>query len=206
VLPAPYAPDGFFGRHRLAVPEVLDAVVRDAYDTAGVRQTCPLSEKVDVDIPARVVRLDGVRRPSAIARLVVAIGVDPVDRLSRGTLAHVAKEGTEVISPFFAHGDATTAVNLISDFARVEASASSVHPTDIGRAECSVFPAGSSVLPTRFEGSIFVETTATLFDLTNKVARKCSYDGSTRASASPSALRFSGYGQSSEDVTDVQTL
>jgi hypothetical protein len=36
-----------------------------------------------------------MRRPSAVARFVVAVGVDAVERLACGSLAHISKEVLE---------------------------------------------------------------------------------------------------------------
>lgn len=52
----------------------------------------------------------GPRQPSTIGRFVIPEGVDPVKREPVRAWSHVCEEGREVVTPFVAHGDATTAV------------------------------------------------------------------------------------------------
>lgn len=52
-------------------------------------------------------------RPPAIARLIVPVVIDTVNRLALGPFAHIGKEVAEVTSPSLAHGDSSAAVARI---------------------------------------------------------------------------------------------
>lgn len=60
---------------------------------------------------ALIVRLLQAGRPAAVARLIVAVVVDAIERMQeRGARAHVGVEGGERVPPAIADGDAAAAV------------------------------------------------------------------------------------------------
>ena len=67
---------------------------------------------IDCDHPIRsaIVVLFARRRPSAIAELVVAIVVKPIQRITGRAPAHVGKKRGEVVSPSLTHRDSAPAV------------------------------------------------------------------------------------------------
>ncbi len=65
----------------------------------------------DLNIGALITPLLEACRPSAIARLVVAVIIDSVDGVfRRRSRTHVSVEGHEICQPCIAHGDSTTSV------------------------------------------------------------------------------------------------
>ena len=96
---------------------VVDAVF------ARPRGEC-LCSTVIVNQPVRshIVHLLSLRRPSTISRFVMSIGVNAVNRmLRRGPRSHVGIEGTEVVTPSFAHRYPSAAVVMKNFRVRVVA-------------------------------------------------------------------------------------
>lgn len=57
------------------------------------------------DVLAEIVHLADTVEPTAIARIVAKVVVDPVERSPRRGWPHVLKKGLEAFSPFVAHGN-----------------------------------------------------------------------------------------------------
>jgi hypothetical protein len=78
---------------------------------------------------SRIAVLLRLCRPADVAGLVVAIIVDPINRvLWRGTRANITKEGSKVQAPFFAHLDAPSAVAEVGSILGIKAALSRLHP------------------------------------------------------------------------------
>lgn len=100
-----------------------------AFDSAGGEAlfSFPLGHaesfavELEHHVRSMVVGLRTVVRPSAIARLVVPINVDAVDRVPGRPRAHVFNEGLEAVQPPLAHANAAAAVVLVTGEIRIRA-------------------------------------------------------------------------------------
>lgn len=96
-----------------------------------------------------------MRSPSAVARLIVSVIVNSVERVIRSRLlTHVFKECCEGILPAIAHGDAATSVMFVGLLRWVKASIFGTHPAT----ELAAFP--QSVLGVAFNDSIDIQASA----------------------------------------------
>lgn len=87
--------------------------------------------------------------PLAVSRLVVSVGVDPVECvLARRARPHVREELTEIIHPFLTNTDAPTAIASVGDVLRAEAPRLHGLPTGIGRVKFGT-PITSTMLNAR---------------------------------------------------------
>lgn len=115
-------------------------------------------------------RLLGHGKPSAIAWLIVSIGINSIDRILRSRLfSHIGKKCLKAIFPFSAHGHASAAVSRIIAFILVKASALYSLPGFIFRCfghamRCAAFNKFSLVFICHFSrASIVILKTATRF-------------------------------------------
>jgi hypothetical protein len=83
------------------------------------------------DVSARIVMLSLSISPAAVFRGVVAIVVDPIQRLTGRALAHVFKE-CRVIVPPITYFDAATTVPVVFGLGFAEASIPHTHPDPVG--------------------------------------------------------------------------
>ena len=84
--------------------------------------------------PARaVLHLDCERRPAAVLRPVISIGIDPVERESSRTRSHITQEGRERRQPFRADRNAAASIAIVSVIRGIQAA--SLH-----RAPCAILP------------------------------------------------------------------
>lgn len=129
-------------------------------------------------------------RPPTVARLVVAVVVDAVDRCSRGALAHVGEEVLEALAPPLAHLDpAATVVPPSSMRAVSMAPREHRHPAPIRRRR---FALGGVPMPrpplTRLRRALPSQTAATLRVAATKTASANDSLSATVAATSPSRL------------------
>ena len=95
-----------------AAPPLTHAAFADEFDDSKCSKNLP--DDVYLEVWALVRLLFGPCRPSAVAGLVVAVGVDPVKRvIARRPLSHILKECLEAVAPALAHCDAATAITMI---------------------------------------------------------------------------------------------
>jgi hypothetical protein len=93
---------------------------------------------------ALVLALFDVGRPAAVARFIVAVGINPVQRCSVWSLAHVGEEGAEIEVPSVAHRNATPSVLCEMRIAGLVAPALCGGPGTVRR--CESGPCGRAVL------------------------------------------------------------
>lgn len=83
-------------------------------------------------ITAPVALLFAWRGPANVTRLVMAVYVDAINRVTRAwTQAHMREEGLERRAPLLAYGDAAPAVSVIADVVRLVATPLQVLPRSV---------------------------------------------------------------------------
>ena len=107
------------GHGTLNAPSALEAVAHNMFHTAKPCRPFSRCQALTVElqkhIPARVVALLSMRGPTAIARLIVAVVIDAINRVALGRPnAHVGDEVFEAVAPSVAYDDASTTV--VSEF------------------------------------------------------------------------------------------
>jgi hypothetical protein len=83
------------------------------------------------DVILAIIHLLFVRCPAAIKRLVVAIYIHTIKRLSGRTFAHISQEVFKTIQPAIAHADATTTVSAIFSIGLAVATSLRVLPSAV---------------------------------------------------------------------------
>lgn len=132
-LPVPilYHPDRLLGRQAQYIDPGLDGTVVQASPAAGLAEAYPIPIDLDHPRPARVVGLFRSRYPLAVFWLIVAVYINPLDRVTFGSGSHVRKEVPEV-KPAITHRDPSRAVILESMAASSKAPVLHVSPRSIG--------------------------------------------------------------------------
>lgn len=90
----------------------------------------------DRPVPVLLLR----RGPTTVTRLVVAIRIDPIERMAGWPFAHVGKEGQEavIVKPPITDPDTSPAVMWVSDVLRVRAARLHRSPALVGAAAVAV--------------------------------------------------------------------
>jgi hypothetical protein len=113
-------------------PTVLESRPgRSVWDSELSRPFCDAERapiERDITIPTSVLGLLSACRPSAVARFVVAVVVDTLQRPAIRHRSHVVNEGLEGGSPAFANGDAASSPHVKSERSRVVASRLHLRP------------------------------------------------------------------------------
>lgn len=142
----------------------------------------PLAQRVALAVVRQdairplIVALLQLRRPAHVARFVVAVVIDAVERVAeRWTRADIGVENFERIAPALAHADAASAVGLIGWIIRIVAALSHAAP-------CRVFGSGPA------------STHARRLSV-REVERATNLGGSTAARRAPTA----GYVRNADD-------
>lgn len=111
---------------------MLDSRWMQAVFLAPLRHCFALSMQLINNIPASVVRLNELRRPSAIAGLVVPVVVDAVETKPIRTGAHIGEEVLES-APRLMDGDASSAVPIVLLVSRTRTPINHRSPRVVGR-------------------------------------------------------------------------
>lgn len=123
-----------------------DGVARYPYFCTPLSKRERAAVMDNLRIASTVVQLNIWRGPSAILRLVIAIVVDTIKRMSvRWSQSHVGQKVFEGTAPPFAHSDASSSVAPIGWPVRVFATRAHVRPCDVF--SCIRF----SMRPTQFD-------------------------------------------------------
>lgn len=146
-------------------------------------------------VAARVSRLLGLCSPVAIARLVSAVVVSPLDRVFLGwSQSHVSHERGKVVSPLVANLNTPPAIVFVGFCLCVVAPLIDAHPRLILGASMPVN--GMPVSPRPGSSQRITYATATLTSPVLKIAGKNSDLSSTHAAAQPVPLVVGDIGQS----------
>jgi hypothetical protein len=179
-----------YSEHALSRPS-LSQPVRDG-SGAQVQMARPLghahrfSSERQASISAGVVQLLAWCRPSAIGRLVVSITINAIQRVRAGRSApNVSQECGEVISPFAAHGYATTAVAVVSGRIGVVAPRLHVHPRGVLAAVATMRRV--AVTCHALSLNVFLQAPTTLRISAPEVTRFDDFLGSAVAAAQPAS-------------------
>jgi hypothetical protein len=146
----------------------------------------PLSERLDFATPLyaaivpAIIGLLNFCGPAHVARLVVSVHVDAVNRVvPRRLLAYVCQKGREVISPFIADVDTTTAVVQPSLVSWIRAALLGVTPRN------PFHCAGLVVRPLAISGQFTIQASAALHQALLHIAAAGVVGISAIASADP---------------------
>jgi len=109
----------------------------------------------DCSVAASVPSLGGGRSPSAVARTIIAIGVDSVDRHAIGSRPHVLQESLEAVSPRLIDLNAPASVGVVIGVPRVVAALLHAAPSFVFDGS------GSPVFPALLSGCFSLKATTT---------------------------------------------
>lgn len=204
-MAAALATTQWFGQGAFYGPAALDPMTNSSVTNAGVlrpvRDVHPLSECFQIVIIALILALLFASGPAYVARFIVAVGIDPIERVIAGARADMGQERWEVVTPDISHRDASRAVSRIGDVRHLEASL-------FGCSPCAIFSrADQAVRRVLSDESFTVDAPATRRVPASQLVRVVNENLSAAIASTPprSSASFIGrsteYDQSSEAVT-----
>lgn len=150
---------GVFYGPPLADDALVYALRGQADGLGPVPQAFRLAAEREEQVPARVARLFTAGSPAAIAGLVIAVVVDPLDRGLLRRRAHVGEEVLE-LQPAFADRDPAAAVIDVRPVDRVTASAQHGEPAAVHRRPLAAGVAAMAVLQELGGGGVLLQASA----------------------------------------------
>jgi hypothetical protein len=130
-----------FGNRVMDGPSSQDAraehPLRQAEFLGPRRHALRFAIKGQQAIPARIARLSFAGKPADVARLIVSVCIDAVQRAAGRTRTDVGKKRREIVSPVVGHPNTAATVHRVAHGRRVVAAANGVAPRAIFSREFS---------------------------------------------------------------------
>jgi hypothetical protein len=125
----------FFMGHAALAHQLVHVFVIDASASGELNQGDSLSAVEDEHVSPSVLGLLAPSSPSAIARFVVAVGVNSIKRVAYWTRSHIGEKGRSARAPFFAHSNTSASVHLEPYRVRVVTPLFSLAPRTVFRGD-----------------------------------------------------------------------